>query len=69
MSFHLSISFSILTVIILFFGRDFAIFKGTVEIVNWKSGGSDGYGPSDGTRSSEKTLGREPWVSLLNIWV
>ena len=32
------------------------------------TGGSDGYGPSDRTRSSEKALGREPRASLLTIW-
>lgn len=46
---------------------DLAVFKGRnrqLEI----TGGSDGYGPSDRTRSSEKALGREPRASLLTIW-
>ena len=60
---------NILTVIILFScGRDdLAVFKGRnrqLEI----TGGSDGYGPSHRTRSSEKALGREPRASLLTIW-
>lgn len=59
----------ILTVTIGFScGRDdLAVFKGRnrqLEI----TGGSDGYGPSDRTRSSEKALGREPRASLLTIW-